>query len=180
MKQRHGFKIILLFMLFLVSGCGEKLPEAFKAQSMKFMEDGSAISSISSTGVNYQEMRRLFVRAKGSYGLLEATWPKDKFNETRLSFEKAWRAWELTLKLWELKLGDKDNPVEPDVNGYLDFMAFAAHNDLRDKIITRIHPPSYIVKHYRGKQYLPFSENISLLMGYGSREFQKGRQILLA
>jgi len=166
-------------MLFLVSGCGEKLPEAFKTQSMKFMEDGSAISSISSTGVNYPEMRRLFVQAKGSYGLLEAMWPKNKFNEIKLSFEKALRAWELTLKLWEMKIGDKDNPVEPDTNGYLDFMAFAAHNNLKEKIVTKIHPANFIVKNYRGKQYLPFSENISLLMGFAGMEFEKGRQMLL-
>lgn len=164
----------LLFccVVVLIFAC-EKYSDIFRTQAIKFMEDGSAMSSNIKTGVNYFQMRSLYEKANGSYGLLMASCPKDKLPEVRKSFEKALEAWDLCMYLWANKINKFDNPTEPNINKYKKLIDFAG-----EKLIIETHKDNFIVKDYRGKKYIPF-DNIGILMSVGNEEFEKGRAILI-
>ena len=74
----------------------------------------------------------------------------------------------------ELKIGDKDNPVEPNINNFTSFTNYAG-----DSLVLEIHPSDFLVESYRGKKYLPFDENISVLLSMASDSFEEGRKLLL-
>lgn len=75
-----------------------------------------------------------------------------------------------------MKIGDKDNPVEPNINGYKQYLDYEG-----DLIVLETHPSDFIVKDYRGKKYLPFDENISVLLSIAANHFDNGKtQILQA
>lgn len=81
--------------------------------------------------------------------------------------------WRLTAQLWSLDLGKKDNPTEPDINGYEEFYNFG-----RDNLVLDTRPDTYLVRPYRGKQFIPF-ENTRILMGMASMYFEDGRAMVL-
>jgi hypothetical protein len=81
----------------------------------------------------------------------------------------------LTLDLWSLKVRNKDEPTEPDINGFAKYQAeFGKH------LIVERHDDSFIVESYRGKKYVPFDDNISALLGVGHMRFNEGRRKILA
>lgn len=152
----------------------EPLPAAFLTQLQNFLEEGSALTGATTTGVTYVEFGRLLGRARGAYDLALAARPPIVPRGSMDDFDQAFVGWSLVADLWELDLGDYDNPVEPDINGYLDYLDYAA-----DGLLLTPHPDDYIVPDYRGKLYLPFDENISILMTIAADYFEAGRGEML-
>ena len=96
------------------------------------------------------------------------------FDDVEENFEKALLSWDYAQLLWSLKIGKKDNPVEPDINHFKELMEYGG-----EFLRTDIHPSNYIVKDYRGKTFLPFDENISILFTVASEQFEKAQPDLL-
>jgi hypothetical protein len=152
-----------------------KISDVFKEQVTRMLEEGATLTSMTKQGVNYSAYSQQLAKVKGAYDLASATWPSDFASEAKPNFEKAFEGWDLTLSLWALKIGDKDNPVEPNINGYTSYT-----NYVGDSLIIETYPSDFIVKSYRGKKYLPFDDNISVLLSKASNYFEEGRKLLLA
>jgi hypothetical protein len=45
-------------------------------------------------------------------------------------------------------------------------------------LVFDVHPSDFIVDGYRGKKYLPFDENISVLLSVASDYFQNGQTLI--
>jgi hypothetical protein len=175
MKTTLYIRAILIFLVCLgVSSCKPKISDALKEQLTRMLEEGATLTSMTEQGVNYSDYRQQLAKVKGAYDLASATWESDFAPDAKANFEKAFEGWDLTLYLWELKIGDKDNPVEPNINRFTSFTDY-----MGDSLITKTHPSDFIVEAYRGKKYLPFDENISVLLSMASNSFEEGRKLLL-
>jgi len=169
--------ILLILLPIIIGGCSNKkttIPEIFKTQLMKFLEEGSKINAKASQGVSFIEFNERVANTKAAYDLIRSTWPESLAIDSRNDFEKALKAWDMTLNLWKLKISNKDNPTEPEVNGYAEYVNFEG-----DRLITETREGNFIVEHYRGKKYLPFDGNISVLLTIGGESFNKGRDNIL-
>lgn len=139
-----------------------------------FLTDAGTLDAATAQGVNYPTYSDLLTSASGSYALVAETWPESLDDAPLRMFEEAFTGWNLVKDLWGLKLDDYDNPLEPDINGYQLFIDYAG-----DAAVTDVHPDTYIVEEYRGKTFLPFDENISVLMALAGDQFQEGRTAVL-
>jgi len=175
---RQVLGLLVMGCLSICVGCSEKkpsVPEIFKTQLMKFLEEGAKINAMSGQGVSYGELRDQLASVKAAYDLVKITWPPTLPKDMTADFDRAIRAWDLTLHLWKLKIGEKDEPTEPDING------FAKHQgEFKNELIFRTHDYSYVVDSYRGKQYLPFDDNISALLTVAGMSFNDGRSKIFA
>ncbi len=152
-----------------------ELSETFKTQITRLIEEGTKLSSMTEQGVNYLDYSDQFAEVNGTYELARATWPAGFLVDTQAKMQKAINGWVFASDLWSLKIGEKDNPVEPNINGYLSYKNFEG-----DAAIIDIHPDDYLVESYRGKKFLPFDENISVLFTLASDYFESARTELLA
>lgn len=139
-----------------------------------FLTDAGTLESATAQGVNYPTYSDLLTSASGSYALVAETWPESLDDAPLQLFEEAFIGWNLVKDLWGLKLDDYDNPLEPDINGYQLFVDYAG-----DSLVTDVHPDNFIVADYRGKTFLPFDENIGVLMTLAGDQFQEGRTAIL-
>jgi hypothetical protein len=150
------------------------VPEVFKTQLMSFLEKGAKVNALTSQGVTYVELRQAVADMKASYDLVDSTWPSDFSTESRKNTQLAFNGWDMALALWKMKIDESDNPVEPDVNGYKRFLAYEG-----DQVVLETHPQNFIVKDYRGKKFLPFDENISILLTIAGKYYDKAKVQLL-
>ncbi|HML22064.1 MAG TPA: hypothetical protein PKD09_10460 [Aggregatilinea sp.] len=148
--------------------------DIFDAQMTQLLEKGSLLGAMTSQGVNYINYERQLVEVKGTYDFISTIWPSGFALGAQEQFDKAFEGWDLALELWGLKLDDMDNPVEPNINGYLRYTDYAG-----DELYIAVHPSNFIVPEYRDKQYLPFDENIGILFSLGSEYFEAGQKTVL-
>ena len=152
-----------------------KLSEIFRTQLLSYLKSAGRLASLTSQGVNIRDFAEQLATVRAELELLEQTWPTE-LQETALPrFKKSMGVYGLTLKLWNAKLDKKDEPTEPNINGWAAMLA-AAGDDLEIQTFGN----DYIVEEYRGKRYLPFDPNIGILMNVASREFFAGRGEILA
>jgi hypothetical protein len=112
--------------------------------------------------------------AKATFDLLEATWPPGFVPDAHESFIESHKGYDLAGKLWKGKIKNLDEPTEPDVNGWSRYLAYAGN-----AAVIETYDSSNSVAEYRGKRFLPFDKNISVLLTLASRHFNKGRQLVL-
>lgn len=175
MKNARYVRVILIFLICIViTGCKPKISDALKEQLTRMLEEGSTLTSMTEQGVNYSDYRQQLAKVKGAYDLASATWSSDFAPDAKTTLEKAFEGWDLALFLWELKIGEKDNPVEPNINNFTAFTSYGG-----DLLVIKKHPSDYLVELYRGKKYIPFDENISVLLSMASDSFEEGRNLLL-
>ena len=173
-------KKIIIFCMIMVTfasvGCSRKpkISDIFKTQLMKFLEEGAKTNARATQGVSYLELREQVANAKAAYDLLSVTWPADLDVDCRGDFKKSLEGWDLTLDLWRKKLKEFDNPTEPNTNGYAKFLAYEG-----ELLVTKTHGHNFMVQEYRGKKYLPFDENISVLLSMAGLSFNSGRDKIL-
>lgn len=149
------------------------IPAEFKMQLNDFLKSGSKVIALSDQGVTFTELRTNVADVKGAYDLLTSTWPDNLAKDSLVEFEGAFKAWSLTLDLWNLKIDQRDEPVEPNINGYKNFVAFGG-----DRLIYDTHPKDFIVKDYRGKKFVTF-KSIGVLLSIATDAFQSGKQKVL-
>ena len=168
---------VLALVATSMAACTTKptIPEIFSQQLTRFLEEGAKTSAMTELGVTYPQLREQVATTKGAYDLAVATWPDDFALETRSSFDRSFEAWQLALDLWGLDIGDKDNPVESNINGFRRYVDFAG-----DVLVLETHTADFIVEEYRGKRYLPFDENISILLTIAPEAFDEGKTEVLA
>ena len=185
MNYYRAFPIVMVAGLVLsVASCNQSEPEkpdikisdVFRDQMMKFLESAGELDASSSQGVNIATLKQQLAKTKSSYELAAATWPEGFEPEARKSFDEAIWGWDLTIDFWALKINRSDDPVEPNINGYLNYLDYAG-NALK----TDVHGDSYIVEDYRGKKYIPLSDsNLSILLTLASAHFKAGKTSVLA
>lgn len=146
---------------------------SFREQLNELLRAGNAVTGATRQGVSFLELRRLVNEARGAYDLTVAMWPDDVSTRTQRDFEKAFQGWELTLYLWDAEIEEADQPVEPDVNRYRDFVSYS------DQLILDTHPDNYLVRDYRGKQFVPF-DNVEVLMSISAAHYESGQEQVLS
>ena len=176
MRTRLGIAVTAVALVSLAACSGRSASRAiFDQQLIRFLEEGATASAMTDLGVTYANLQVQVAIARGAYDLAGATWPEDFPSEPKTAFDHAFTAWTLALDLWNLKSQDRDRPVEPDVNGYDRYVTFAG-----DLLLTETYPAGFFVAEYSSKKYLPFDENISILLGLASGSFEDGKDQALA
>jgi len=147
------------------------VPEIFKTQLMSFLEKGAKVNALAAQGITYAEMRQQVADARASYDLVVSTWPPDFTPRSRYSIEQAFEGWSLVLNLWKLKIDNGGEPVEPYVNHYSQFLSYGGA-----RLVLKLRPHIPYDEHY-----LPFDENISVLLAIAGEHFDMGKmEVLLA
>ncbi len=160
----------LAVALLFAAGCRPAVPEIFRTQLLKFLEQGAKTNAQADQGVSYLELREGLASTKASYDLLKSTWPSSLPPEMQQDFDRAIRTWDGALRLWKLKIEDGDEPVEPNVNGWKDYLS-----EFKGCLVIRTHEKDFIVEKYQGLRYLPFDENIRALLNEAGVSFNAGR-----
>ncbi len=183
-------KLVIVFALVL-SACGpsaDQLAETeaarptatpdisplLRQQFTRIVEEGTKLNSMTEQGVNYGDFNDQLAEVRGAYDLAVAEWPAGFAPKAKLDLAQAFKGWELTSDLWALKIGKKDNPVEPDINGYTRYVDYGG-----EALVIEIHPKDYLVEQYSEKKFLPFDDNLGVLLALASKYFETGRTLLL-
>jgi len=169
----YGFLIVVV----VLAGCNKapekpKLSEIFKTQLIQYLKDAGKLSTQSGEGINIITLRSQLTEAKATFDLLNSTWPEGFLIDAKELFRKSHDGYDLVLKLWNYKIDNSDNPTEPSINGWPEFQAYAG-----DALIVQAHGDDFIVADYRGKKYLPFDENIRVLLTISSSHSKKGEKL---
>jgi hypothetical protein len=151
------------------------ISEIFKEQLTRFLEESTKLNAMSEQGVNYNDFKQQLANVKGAYDLANATWPSDFAPGVHQSILKTFDGWDLALYVWGLKINDSDNPVEPDINGYVEITNYGG-----DNLVYDVHDQNYIVEDYRGKKFLPFDDNIGVLLSLASDQIKSVQKQILA
>lgn len=145
------------------------LPEAFLTHLNQFLQDGSRVTGATAQGVTYVDFVRRVGDARASHDLLISFWGDLVPTQAQDEFRDAFYAWDDAAYIWDLKINNYDTPTEPDINGYSELVGYWGNDLLQD-----VRPDDYLVRDYRGKQYLPFDENISILLTLAAGHFNSG------
>ncbi len=145
-----------------------------KLRIRDFLTKGSHAAALANQGVTYLVLRDAVADVRGAVDLVQAAWPSGVGESALQDARLGVRGWELASAMFGLKFNDADEPTEPNINKYQDYISFAA-----DKLVIKVRDDSFIVEQYRGKKYLPFDENISILLSIGSDHFKSAQDRLL-
>lgn len=143
---------------------------AFISQLTKHLEDASRVDGAIHTDGTYIDLRRLLGDARGSFELTKSLWPADLPKRPLENLENALIGWDLALTLWRLDIDEEDHPVEPDINGFQSFVAYAG-----DELIVPTYPITSSVLRYRERKYIPIAENIPILIDLATNYFKEGK-----
>jgi len=149
--------------------------ELFKHNIIKLLDTGEHITIMSSYGINKIQLESEVDQFEATLNMAIITWPDSAAEKRReflngtLECAQAVEGWRLTIKLWNLKVGEKDNPCAPDVNGFSTYQKYAGN-----KLVEEVHPDDCSVPEYRNKKYLPFDKNISVLLSISADHYQIG------
>ena len=149
--------------------------ELFKHNIIKLLDVGEHITTMSSYGINKLELESEVDQFEAMLNMAIATWPKSSTRKNCLflngasEYTKAVEGWRLTIKLWDLKINKSDPPCEPDINGYKTYKLYS-----ENKLIEKVYPYNYSVVAYSRKKYLPFDDNISVLLSIAAEHYQSG------
>jgi len=149
------------------------IPEGFKTQARVLLTEGSTLVALTSQGVSPKDFAYQLALTEAAYELAILEWPDELLGPRAGHFDRAMTGWRMVHYIWELKIGDKDNPIEPNVNGYQVITEYGG-----DQLIYSTHSNTYIVESYRGRVFLPFDDNISALMSIANKHFTYGREWL--
>jgi len=149
--------------------------ELFKHNIIKLLDVGEHISTMSSYGINKLELESEVDQFEATLNMAIVTWPQSPAPQSRLflggAFEcaKAIDGWRLTIKLWNLKINKSDQPCEPNINGFKMYKDYAGN-----KLIEKVYSDNYDVPEYSKKKYLPFDDNISVLLSVSAEHYRSG------
>jgi len=168
-------KIFIVFALLLLSGCSifkPGMPKELDPLVDDLLKECSVLNAMTAQGVSFLEYSAQLAKARGAFDLALTEWPEKYAPSAKENFEKAFTGWSLALMLWNDKIQEHDNPTEPNINGYSDFIAYGS-----DFLVVDTYKVDFIVKDYRGKKYIPF-ENIGLILGRASDDYLVAQSVL--
>ena len=151
-----------------------KISEIFKTELVQYLKDGGKLSTQSGEGINLFTLQSQLTDAKSTFDLLEATWPQAFAPDARESFKQSHKGYDLAIRLWKLKVNKSDEPSEPSINEWSSYIGYA-----ENALAIETYSSDYLVEDYRGKRYLPFHKNISVLLTIAGTHFNKGRKAVL-
>lgn len=152
----------------------EPVPESFKKYTQDFITAGSQVNMASKAGASYIEFSTKVKNTMSPFDLMLKTYPEFKNSDAFEDLRMAFKGWLLCVDLWEKKINEYDNPTEPNINKYQDFIDY-----MGNKAIIETRDIYYIVAKYRGKKYLPFDENIQVLMSISSQYYESGESKII-
>lgn len=172
--------LTLALAVFVLVGCEKKpekpkISEIFKTQLLQYLKDGGKLSTQSGEGINLFTLRSQLTDAKSTFDLLEATWPTGLAPAARESFKKSHEGYDLAIELWKDKIDRADTPIEPNINGWSRYQTYAG-----GALVIETRSSDGGFEEYRGKRYLPFDKNISVLLTIAGAHFDKGRKAVLS
>lgn len=167
-------KILLSIVIFglLITSCAPRMSDDFKLKISDLLKEGSTLNALTEQGVSFVNFGEQLAITKGAFDLANSVWPEKYNPEAKDLFEKAFTGWNLALTLWNDKINKYDNPVEPDINRYQDFINYAG-----DSLIIDEHPSDFIVKAYQGKKFVTF-DNIGILLSLASDYFSQAQSLV--
>lgn len=171
----------IIFVLFCV-GCSEKsesvakieLPELFKTELTQYLKNASKLSTQTSQGLSYRELRDQRTEVKSSFDLLSELWPLGFCEDGKEKFGKAHHAFDLAVDLWGKQNEEYDAPNDGGVNGWEKY----AKSPLADQLIIKTFADDYVVEKYRGRKYVSY-DNTRVLLTIGSTFLNEGRKLIL-
>jgi hypothetical protein len=141
---------------------------------LNYVKAAGKLDALITQGVNNTRFSDQLANVRAEFELLEQTWPKDVDRAAIKQFKDSLAAYDLALKLWNGKIKQHDDPMEPDNHGWQNYIDVAG-----DYLLILTHPEDSPRESFRGKRYIPAEENISVLMGIGSGRFKKARESIL-
>jgi len=146
----------------------------FRRQMVEFLTAGEQIVVATGQGVTYSRCKELVLEAKTQYKIIKSDWPasSDLVRPWR-ELDQAFLGWELALDLWAMKIGKKDEPTAPNTNQFAPMMDYGGA-----KLLVKKRKDDYFVKQYAGKEYLPFEENISILLGMAAGDYKEAQRAI--
>lgn len=178
-NKQFGKIALVLFLSLIALGAAYTLishnlqMNNLRPQVSKFIEEGSMLSGMTKVGVSYRDYGVQLEKARTAYSLALSVWPRSFAREARNSFDMAFEGWDLAFYLWRADQEDLDNPVEPNINRYLEFVNYAG-----DNLDYGIHHERYIVQAYRGRKFVKF-DNIGVLFSLANDYFRLGQILIL-
>lgn len=151
-----------------------KVSDIFQSQMLKFLSDAGKLVALTQGNPTLTEIRNQLAEARASFDLLEATWPVGFAHEAQKQFQLSMNGYNLAVHLWDSKIRNVDEPVEPDTNNWKSYVAYAG-----DRLKVDVYPSDFIVPEYAGKKYLPFAENVVILLALANSQFNTGREDIL-
>jgi hypothetical protein len=146
------------------------IPEIYKTQLMRSLEECSKVSAMTSQGVSYRDFTQQVANARSAYDLTKSTWPPNFSPASGDEFDEAFHGWFLAVQVWRAKVEDDDEPTEPDTNHYADISAYAG-----SYITQRTHENG----RNRGLSYFPFDSSISALFTVAGQHYEKAKRQVL-
>jgi hypothetical protein len=174
-KVKKIFMSILL-VSFILSGCSlfkPQMPKAMKDNISELLKDEAVLNAETEQGVTYANYSQQLAVTKGAYDLAVSVWPEKYQPEAKKDFDNAFTGWKLAADLWYWKINQYDEPVEPNINHYQDYINYGGNN-----LVIETHPSDFIVEKYQGKKFVSF-DNISALLTMASNDFSKGQALLI-
>ena len=147
----------------------DTLSQGFRNAANELSASGGANERVVAQKITYAQLSQEIVNVKSGYDLPKSMWPAGFCPEGRNSIERAITGWDLALLLWNRKNNLAGGPTEPNFGGYDVFLAYGG-SSLR----VEVKPEGEFVKD-RGKKYLPYDPNISILLGFAAGTSTKAK-----
>lgn len=170
--------VLLLGLFTVFRGCSPSpsISDEFRLQARLMLQKGANLVTATRQSVSYSDYKNILSGARNAYDLTLALWPSGDFApEARQGLNKAFQGWELSNYLWTLKVNKSDNPTEPNINRYKEFIDYASPRSLQG----RRWASDFVVEKYRNKQYLTFDENLPIFLRIANEYFEDARALLL-
>lgn len=198
-----------ILVMLIVLGCEKapnksetaKAPttDIFQVQVLKFLEEASKLDQRVGQGIELVEFKAQLGAAKGLFEMVKSTQPLAPVTNSVNVLGKCVVAWDLALDLWErqdaymkdrndfvfidlnapvpplyYRIVSKKLPVEPSLNRFEEYAQIAG-DTLKFSVF-----PSNLDEELRGKRYLePITPNVTCLLGIGSTNLARGRDLVL-
>jgi hypothetical protein len=163
-------KTLIFFAAFLVA-CAPAVPTELKSRMDVLSQDAATLNAMTAQGIDFSAFNQQLAKTRGDFDLASSVWPGNVAPNSRKAFLDAFNGWAFADALWDAKIKQLDNPVEPNINQYGEIVAYAGAENLD----IETYPSGFFVKSYAGKKYLPFDQNISILLSIASAHYKEAQ-----
>ncbi len=151
-----------------------QIPEAHWDAVDRLIDDGSTLTVLIETGLDFEEFKAQLVTYKSRHDVVLESIGEFVPRPVQTAMNQALLGWSLAYELLSIKAQGGTEPNEYDWPNFE-----ATMNFLGDDAVTRayLQPKD---KKLVGKKYLKFDENISTLLQKANAEFVKARSALIS
>ncbi|MEI6714673.1 MAG: hypothetical protein WCO60_13030 [Verrucomicrobiota bacterium] len=150
-----------------------KLPDLFRSNLTNYVKRMGRLKTQVTVNTDYQELRTRILKEKDAFDILDDAWPAGFSLNAQKLFAEAHVYYSLAARLYQYKAEQKDEPMPPNIN---DWDLFHKHGG--DTLVLKTHPGDSSIEKQRGKEYMPFDENIAIFLKLAGERFESGRAIV--